>query len=323
MRSPAYVWRVFTALIVVVVLGLVGQRLMRPASFGQIGHYRANSLAEIVSLEPVHQGKEVCRECHEKIWATHEKDIHFSVECEDCHGAANVHVKYHRGEVKLVSKEEAQMPKKYTLEGCLFCHRKLYSRPRTFAQIDPVEHYKFLGVTGDETRCTECHSPHEPLFLQDEVKKARIHPVIYECEDCHDSRPEKEIKDVANHPTVFVCRDCHQPVVEDFKKHEHSFMRCTTCHLYYRESETSGRIFKNSNQRFCLLCHERKPFKDPNVVPQIDFEKHIQAMAPIVHIRPDELKDNTMVCLKCHFDFVHDNGLIKRIRGFWNYEDGK
>jgi len=315
MQNTVYVWRVFIVLICVVLFGLLIQRLLRPISFGEIGHYRANSLAEIAAQESVHQGKEVCRECHDKIWNTHEKDIHFSVQCEVCHGAGDVHVKYHHGEVKLISKEDAQMPKKYTLEGCLFCHRKLYSRPRTFAQIDPVEHYQFLGIIkGTDVNCTECHSPHEPLFLLEEVKKARIHPAIFECEDCHDSHPEKEIKDVADHPVVFACQDCHPAIAKDFTKHKHSFMRCTACHLFYRENETSGRIFKNSHQRFCLLCHERKPFKDPDKIPQIDFPKHLQDTAAISDVNSDTLKGDT-VCLKCHFDFVHDSELIKKIRG--------
>ena len=32
------------------------------------------------------------------------------------------------------------MPKEYTLEGCLYCHRKLASRPRDFPQVDLEEH---------------------------------------------------------------------------------------------------------------------------------------------------------------------------------------
>ena len=315
MQNTAYVRRIFIILLCVIVSGLIIQRLLRPKSFGEFGSYRGNNLAEIASQESVHQGKEVCRECHDKIWNTHEKDIHFSVQCEVCHGPGDVHVKYYHGEVKSISKKDAQMPKKYTLEGCLFCHRKLNSRPRTFAQIDPVEHYRFLGITSTDVRCTECHSPHDPLFLLEEVKKARIHPAIFECENCHDSRPEKGIKEVAGHPVIFTCQDCHPAIVKDFTKHKHSFMRCTACHLFYRENETSGRIFKNSHQRFCLLCHERKPFRDPNKVPQIDFPKHLQDTAAVADVNSDDLKDDTTVCLKCHSDFVHDSDLIKKIRG--------
>ena len=315
MLSTAYVRRIFIILLCFLVFGLVIQHLLKPKSFGEFGAYRGNSLGEIASSESVHQGKEVCRECHDNIWSVHEKDIHFSVQCEVCHGPGNIHVKFYSGEDNSISIEDANLPKKYTLEGCLFCHRKLYSKPRTFAQIDQAEHYKFLGITSANVPCTECHSPHEPLFLLEPVKKARIHPAIFECENCHYSRPEKAIKDVPDHPVFFTCQDCHPAIVKDFPNHKHSFMRCTDCHLFYRENETSGRIFKNSNQRFCLLCHEQKSFRDPNKVPQIEFPKHVEDMASATDVNVGDLKDNNMVCLKCHTDFVHDSDLIKKIRG--------
>ena len=46
-------------LILIVVLGLFFQRLSRPESFGEIGHYRANSLVEILNQELIHQGYRV------------------------------------------------------------------------------------------------------------------------------------------------------------------------------------------------------------------------------------------------------------------------
>lgn len=315
MQSTAYVRRIFIILLCIVMSGLIIQRLLRPKSFGQLGAYRGDNLGENASPQSVHQGKEVCRECHDDIWNTHEKDIHFSVQCEDCHGTGDIHVKYYSQESNSISIEDARMPQQYTLEGCLLCHRKLNARPRSFAQINPAEHYQFLAIKSADVNCTECHSPHEPLFLPDEVKKARIHPAIFECENCHVSAPEKAIKEVPNHPVIFACQDCHPAIVRDFTKHKHSFMRCTACHLFYRENETSGRIFKNSNQRFCLLCHEQKPFRDPNKVPQIEFPKHLKDMASVSDVNAEDLKDNKTVCLKCHTDFVHDSDLLKKIRG--------
>jgi len=212
-----------------------------------------------------------------------------------------MHVKYHQDKDSSISKEQAMMPKEYTLEGCLFCHRKLSARPRTFAQIDPATHYKFLGVSDNETRCIECHSPHEPLFLLKEVSDARVHPVIFECEDCHDTPPEKGHEDIPDHPAIFVCRDCHPAIVKDFMKQKHSFLRCTACHLFYRESETSGRIFRNGNWRFCLLCHADKPFKDKNKIPQIVYSDHLEIVAK--HMRRDLVQgDQPAVCLNCHKD---------------------
>jgi hypothetical protein len=91
-------------------------------------------------------------------------------------------------------------------------------------------------------------------------------------------------------------------------------MRCTACHLYYRENETSGRIFKNSHQRFCLLCHEKRPFKDQVKLPQITLSEHLKEMSTVMRLGPEDLQDDTTICLKCHFDFVHDSKLIQRLR---------
>ena len=314
MKNTSHVWRVFVGLGAIVVLGALAQRLLTPKSFGELGHYRADSLKDIVSLELVHAGTEVCGKCHEKISAAHDKDIHLRVQCEDCHGPGERHVKYHQDGAGAISKEQAAMPKEYTLEGCLFCHRKLASRPRTFAQIDPVEHYQFLHVTASETRCVECHSPHEPLFLQEPVSKARIHPVILECDGCHNAPPHGDYQDVPAHPTIFGCQDCHPAVVKDFMKRAHSFLRCTSCHQFYRTSETSGRIFKNGSREFCLLCHEEKPFKDQNLLPQIVYADHLAKVAPIMRRDPAALEQEPTVCLTCHFEFIHDRKLIRALQ---------
>lgn len=311
MSKTSHVWRVLTLLIVVGIAGFGVQRLLRPRDFGKAGYYRLGSLYEIMNQTPVHQGKEVCNECHDDIYQVHEKDIHFDVKCEDCHGPGNRHVQRYLGGDESVSEQEATVPKEYTLEGCLFCHRKLAARPRTFPQVDPVEHLHFLHVDQPETRCVECHSPHEPLFLLTAVSEARIHPVIYECGDCHDTIPEEGHREVPDHPVIFVCGDCHPAVVQDFETREHAFLRCTACHLFHRESDTAGRIFKNGNRRFCLLCHEKKAFKNEDELPQIVSSEHIAEMAEGMELNPDDLRGEPKVCLSCHFDYIHDSDLIE------------
>ena len=314
-NTTQHAWRIFSLLFGAIILGLVVRWLVLPASFGELGHYRSGNLSENLNLEQIFQGKEVCGQdqCHD-IYSTHEKDVHFAVQCEICHGPGDIHVKYHKGEIELISKELAVMPKEYALEGCLFCHRKLSSRPRDFAQIDPEEHYEFLHITDKQIRCIECHDPHEPLFLMNSVSEARIHPAIYECDDCHDEPPEKDYKEVEDHPIIFACQDCHQAIANDFKKRAHAFLRCTGCHLYHRENDASGRIYKNGNKRFCLLCHEKKPFKDLDKLPQIELSEHLEKMPDIMRVEVGEIRDKDTACLTCHFNFIHDSNLIKTLR---------
>jgi predicted CXXCH cytochrome family protein len=332
LKNDSHVKRVFALLIITVLIGFAVRKILLPATFGSIGHYRAASLKDILNQNPVYQSKAACSPCHEDNYKLHEKDVHYGVQCENCHGPGNSHIaeivtflnqnhveptssgQYSREALKAVPKKLVQMPKEYTLEGCLFCHRKLDSRPHDFAQIDPKEHFKTLHVTDTSIRCVECHNPHEPLYLLDPVADARIHPTIYECEDCHKKRPEKNVKDVADHPVIFECENCHTAIVQDFKKREHAFMRCTECHLYHPENDTSGRIYKNSNKQFCLLCHEKKPFKDPKRLPQIEASKHLEKMPGIMSKDAHFIQNSKTACLECHYNFIHDSNLIKTLR---------
>ena len=331
MKNNSHVKRVFALLILAVIVGFGVRELMLPDTFGIIGSYRANSLKDILKMKRIYQGKEACAPCHEN-YDVLKKDVHYDAQCENCHGPGNVHItqietalnqnnikpaesgKYSQEALKVISKEMAQMPKEYTLEGCLYCHRKLASRPHDFAQIDLKEHYQFLHVIDDSIRCVECHNPHEPLFLLHPVSEARIHPAIYECEYCHKDPLEKSYKDVENHPVIFECEDCHSAIVQDFKKREHAFMRCTGCHLYHRENETSGRIYKNGNKQFCLLCHEKKPFKDPVKLPQIDVAKHLEDMPEAMRKDAKSIMNSKTACLECHYNFIHDPDLIRVLR---------
>ena len=304
MANFSYVARMLVLLVIVGVVGFAAQRILRPSDYGELGRYRAGGLDDILAQEPRHQGREVCGECHEDILTLHQKDIHFRVNCEDCHAPGKMHVAFFSGTDDSITEEQAAMPREYTLEGCLFCHRKLVSRPRTFPQIDPVEHFEFLHVTDATTRCIECHSPHEPLFLLTKVSEARIHPIIHECGECHDTAPEGDYHNVVDHPVIFTCRDCHGKVAEDFTSREHAFMRCTACHLFHQENPTAGRIFKNGNRQFCLLCHEKKPFKDPEGVPQIVSAEHLSDMG----VEDDQ---DPRLCLTCHLENIHASELVE------------
>lgn len=300
MKNKIHIIIVFSIIVFFLAAGLIIRLVMQPKSYGKYGNYRWDANKEIMSKSIINQESRTCGECHNDIYSLHEKDAHYNVPCVDCHGAGNVHVSYYRGDsLKGITKVQASLPKEYNLEGCLFCHRKLKARPSDFPQIDQSEHYQFLHVNDMKTKCIECHSPHEPVFLLTEVSKSRIHPIVYRCTECHDKKPQKSPKEVAGHPTIFECIDCHKEIVKDFSSKPHNnYVECRTCHLYHRENETTGRIYKNGNAKFCLLCHEKKPFKDEKYPPKIEWPAHVGNSNIIA-------KKDESICLNCHMDKIH------------------
>ena len=120
-----------------------------------------------------------------------------------------------------------------------------------------------------------------------------------------DEPPGSDHRNIKGHPVIFTCQDCHPEVAKDGKDRPHGFMRCTACHTFHRENATAGRIMKNGNMRFCLLCHESKPFKDPDRAPQIDVAEHLGEMAEILEVTLESLKSDPRTCLKCHQKHIH------------------
>jgi hypothetical protein len=301
MKNKSHIIKVFSLIFIILIIAFIIGRIFQPKSYGDHGHYRWDAVTEIQNQEIVNQDIKICGECHNDIYNLHEKDAHYTVPCTDCHGSGKLHVAFHKGgdNAKNISKEQAVMEKEYKLEGCLLCHRKLKAKPSDFPQISQEEHYKFLHVNDINTKCIECHSPHEPVFLLTEVRKSRIHPIVYRCTECHDPKPEKSFRDVPNHPAIFECNDCHKEIVDDFNtKPHHNYVECRTCHLYHKENETTGRIYKNGNAKFCLLCHEKKPFKDDKYPPKIKWPSHVGSQEIII-------KGDEKICLNCHQDKIH------------------
>ena len=132
---------------------------MIPESFGQAGHYRYDSINELMAKLPEHGNDKTCGTCHEEILETHDAGKHATVSCETCHAPLSVHVK--EGE------KIASMPIGQPLTLCAYCHQANRARPAEFPQIVFKEHLVELGVElTDEISpgvCTECHEAHDPL----------------------------------------------------------------------------------------------------------------------------------------------------------------
>jgi hypothetical protein len=309
MKDKKHIYTIFAIIGVFLILAIIADRVLQPKSFDKHGHYRWDAVNELNKLPVLNQNSATCSECHKDIYKSHEKDAHYSVPCVDCHGAGNLHVVFYRKgeEAKKITKEQAYLKKEFNFEGCLYCHRQLAARPSDFPQVNQKEHYKFMHVTDSTTKCIACHSPHEPLFLMTESRQSRLHPMVYKCTDCHKTKPTKNFYDVADHPKIFECKDCHSEIVKDFNdKPHHKYVECKTCHLLHKENETVGRMYKNGNAKFCLLCHENKPFKDTKYPPKVDWPSHIGNLHYLG-------QTDTKICLDCHTKQIHTMDL--KLRG--------
>lgn len=296
--SQSYSRRIFGILLVVVVGALSLRAALVPDGFGVDGHYRVAAPGEAMAQEPVHQGKAVCGACHDDELAAHEKDVHINVQCEDCHGPGREHVRAREDDAP---DDQGPMFRELEQANCLACHGRLMARPKLFPTIDVAQHFALVGVKDPATKCQECHSPHEPLFLERPVAEARIHPLIHACGDCHHDPVDQTKPLPEGHVVTFRCGDCHADVVASALTKPHAKLDCRVCHVFRKDSEFSGRIFKNANPQFCLMCHQDGPFKDGDAIPLLEsFEKHREEMA-------DSDEDKTKRCGDCHLSgAIHD-----------------
>lgn len=277
--------RLFVVIAVILGAAVGAKQLAIPDTFGEFGAYRGASVKAAMEGRPAHLGEVGCVKCHAKQVKLHDKDAHRNVQCESCHGPGRDHA---------AAPKSARMKKPGGKEPCLVCHRRMAARPGAFPQVEWKEHYKFVGVAKEDTPCTTCHNPHEPLFMDRELGKARMHPLVQRCRDCHQGPERKpDTPRPANHPAIFQCNYCHADVVKDFASRSHKKIRCTTCHIFFKESDFAGRIIRDADPRFCLLCHGEGDFRAKDAPPSISWPAHREEMG-------DGPQDATKRCIDCH-----------------------
>ncbi len=136
---------------------IVARVLLKPATFGQYGHYRGRAIDEIRGKDPNYVGKAGCLECHLEGEAATDKAAagkHKRLSCEACHGPMGRPV----GEPPLahdVEQTEENSVVNFKASECLRCHQTLSSRPRFMRQVNPASHFP-------KESCFSCHDPHNP-----------------------------------------------------------------------------------------------------------------------------------------------------------------
>lgn len=160
---------------------IVRQRFV-PPSFGKLGHYRADAVAENSDREPHYAGRETCIECHEEEGKVVAASFHRTLACEVCHGPAADHASDPGEHRPVIPRERGA--------ACLFCHEYLASRPTGFPQIVEPNH-------NPGQPCIDCHLPHDPT--PPEVPGA--------CSACH--REIASTISVSHHASLG-CATCHE-----------------------------------------------------------------------------------------------------------------
>jgi hypothetical protein len=132
-----------------------------------------------------------------------------------------------------------------------------------------------------------------------DLRTARLHPVVHRCRDCHGG-PQRSPTSPrpASHPPIFECGYCHPQVVADFADRSHKQVRCSTCHLFFRQTEYAGRIIRDADPRFCLLCHREASFRSDDAPPGITWPEHREEMG-------DGPEDAHKRCIDCHQENLH------------------
>lgn len=152
---------ILRAVLLVTLTGLVFvfvRHFAQPASFGEHGHYRYDSVGEHRSAEIVHGPGGSCDGCHEDQAVMQAAAGHASVSCQVCHDTPASHV----GD----DGKTGVMPVDRSDRLCRLCHEQLVARPSDFPQVPLViggeDHVTENGGEWNEATCLECHDAHDP-----------------------------------------------------------------------------------------------------------------------------------------------------------------
>ena len=154
MSYRRHITRLVTIIVLVVIGFIVVRSLLVPDSFGEYGHFRGANLEEQMALQPLYQGADYCKECHQVQYGDWQEGGHLTVTCEVCHG----HWEIHNDNLKTMTAVA-------TSDACLICHLKLSGRPENLSQIESfAQHLKDQEVSEEDAEgCVDCHDPHAPL----------------------------------------------------------------------------------------------------------------------------------------------------------------
>ena len=146
-KIPPQINRLVILFILVTGLFLIIRQFLVPDTFGELGHYRAESLQDNADIPMNFSGARACLDCHEDIYALKDQDLHKKITCETCHGPGLDHIN---------SMESKDIVVPEGRQFCGRCHAQNAARSSSIVkQVDLASH-------NAELDCNECHNAHQP-----------------------------------------------------------------------------------------------------------------------------------------------------------------
>ncbi|MCX6292654.1 MAG: multiheme c-type cytochrome [Bacteroidetes bacterium] len=176
---PQQVTRLLIVFAVFIGMFLVAAAFLKPASFGEYGHYRGNAIKEIAAKEIKFVDRKSCANCHNDNSDALAGAEHALINCQTCHGPGYKHNQwFEQNKSRFMRQDPASgiwtvdtilvraakdIPEEYKLlkpnerDACLKCHAiNAARREKVVRQIDVTDHYDV------KKKCVECHPPHAP-----------------------------------------------------------------------------------------------------------------------------------------------------------------
>lgn len=168
---PQYIKRLIIVFAIFILLFIVLQQILKPVSFGALGHYRSNAIIENSAKEIHYAGFANCSNCHDTIRMEKAEGLHAILTCEVCHGPGLKHALY------ADKFKDDQLPDSLVLQkpterkDCAVCHQTNAARIKILfdtvdntlvRQVNVMEHNLMSKKTKKERKCISCHNPHQP-----------------------------------------------------------------------------------------------------------------------------------------------------------------
>ena len=168
---PQQIKRLISVFGVFIILFIILIYFLKPDSFGELGHYRANAIQENTLKDLYYAGSDSCTTCHQEIHSDKALGFHEKLQCEVCHGPGLKHVRYADLFKNTSLPDSLKLNKPGERKDCALCHQLNASRIKIqfdtinttmVHQVNVMEHNLLDKNTHLEFKCIECHNPHQP-----------------------------------------------------------------------------------------------------------------------------------------------------------------